>query len=136
MFELIICLFMEVIARLLLFSWIINILKSKLANDFEYCINKVPKLMLLLERPYRRTVFFILWALSERMVILWLFADNCNDSNCILMYTVSSSNSICSRFYINFIAKLLRSLIFPPILAFREKCTWRGGWRTNNRVGE
>ena len=35
------------------------------------------------------------------MMILWLFAANCNDSNCIFMYIELSSNSIYFNFTLN-----------------------------------
>lgn len=81
-------------------------------NDFEYYTNGISKLILLLEgSPTTIGYLFILWALNKWMVIFWFFEANC-DSNCILMCTVLSLNSICSsfyfyQFYINSIAKLL-----------------------------
>ena len=79
-------------------------------NNFEYCPNEMPKLMLLFEGLFTTVGIysFILWALSKRMMVLWLFAFNCNDSNCILIYTILSSNSIYPSFYfyVNSIARL------------------------------
>ena len=65
--------------------------------------------------------------------MLWLFAANRNfDSNCILIYTVSSSNSVLVS--ISILILLSRSLIFPPILAFGKSTHREGIGGTNDRA--
>lgn len=74
---------------------------------------------------------------NNKIVILRFFAANCDGSNCILIYIVSSSYSIypCFYFYINSIRRQLQFLVFPPILVFYEKCTRRENWRNSRRGG-
>ena len=100
-----------------------------MANNFEYCTNGVPKLMLLLEGSSFIVGLYIclnyeLWMNewwyfnSLRLIVMILHR--------ILMY-IASSNSLFSVFYFysNSIARLSRALVFPPILAFWEKCILR-----------
>lgn len=96
--------------------------------------NRVPKLMLLLEKPSTIVGLYIrLWTRNEQMVIL---CGYCDDSNYILIYIVSSSNSICFRFYfyINSIARLSRPLVFP-ILIFWENTHRERIGGSNGRAG-
>lgn len=50
---------MEVIAYLLFFSWIINMLKSKLVNDFEYYTNGVTDVTA--QRSLSYSLYYELW---------------------------------------------------------------------------
>ena len=87
------------------------------------------------------------YIMNERMMILWLFAANCNDSNyiytiyilyilyiyTIFIYTVSSSNSICPSFYFCIsIIKCREFWFFLQSLSFRKNAHREGIGGTNS----